>query len=84
MYGLIGEVSPKLRAAAVEEQDNVIILFFYFDGEISEEDAESAQCVGTEVIADFPEHKIDVRLERIDYPGLIPSIGELVYKRREP
>ncbi|MBS0651800.1 MAG: hypothetical protein JSR93_11630 [Verrucomicrobia bacterium] len=80
----MGEVSPKLRAAAVEEQDNVIILFFYFDGEISEEDAESAQCVGTEVIADFPEHKIDVRLERIDYPGLIPSIGELVYKRREP
>ncbi|MCI0381547.1 MAG: hypothetical protein L0207_00630 [Chlamydiae bacterium] len=84
MTALWGEVSPKLRAASVKWNEKTIHLFFFYDGEISEEDYESAEFVGTEVIASFPKHKLKVDTRRLDYPALLPeNKGELVYKRRE-
>ena len=81
---LWGEVSPPLRAARIKWDDKVIYLFFYYDGEISEEDHESAECVSTEVISDFPEYQLEVDIIRIDYPKAIPQEGgETVYRRRE-
>ncbi|MES2345803.1 MAG: hypothetical protein V4494_07700 [Chlamydiota bacterium] len=80
---LWGEVGPTLRAAKIEWDDEMIHLYFYYDGEISEEDWESAECVATEVISDFPNHKLDVNITRWDYPQPIPSIGKTVYLRRE-
>ena len=40
---LWGEVSPALRAARIKWDDQAIHLFFYYDGEISEEDHESPE-----------------------------------------
>jgi len=84
MRGLWGEVSPTLRAASIKSENRTIHLFFFYDGKISEEDHESAECVATEVIADFPYHKFAIDIKRLDYPARIPQdIGELVYRRRE-
>jgi hypothetical protein len=82
---LWGEVSPALRAARIKWNEKQVHLFFYYDGEISEKDHESAECVATEVIADFPELNFEVDILQWDYPKPIPqNEGELVYKRREP
>jgi hypothetical protein len=81
---LWGEVSPALRAAKIKWDDITIHLFFYYDGEISEDDYESAQDVATEVISDFPKHELEVNILRWDYPKPIPQESlETVYRRRE-
>lgn len=83
LFGLIGEVSPSLRAMRVKWDQKTIYLYFYYDGEISEEDRESAELIGTSIIANFSEHSLDVNILRLDYPKAIPAEGELVFKRRE-
>ena len=82
---LWGAVSPALRAAKIAWDKDSIHLYFYYDGEISEEDWESSECVATEVISDFPDHKLEIDILRWDYPKPIPQEGlETVYHRREP
>jgi len=81
---LSGAVSPALRAAKIAWDEKSVHLYFYYDGEISEEDHESAECVATEVIADFPEHELEIDILRWDYPKPIPQEGlETGYHRRE-
>lgn len=80
---LWGEVSPALRAARIKWDNETIHTLFYYDGEISEEDHESAECIATEVIADYSKHQLKVDILRWDYPKPIPQVGELVYYRRE-
>jgi len=77
------EVSPLLRAALISWNDEEIHLFFYYDGEISEEDNDSAECAATEVIAGYPEYALEIDILRWDAPKPIPQTGELVYHRRE-
>ncbi len=83
---LWGEVSPALRASKVSWDDENVHLFFYYDGEISEEDRESAECVATEFISCYPEYMLHVDIIRLDYPKSIPQSDEqeLIYRRREP
>ncbi len=81
---LLGAVSPALRAAKIAWDEEAVHLYFYYDGEISEEDHESAECVATEVITDFPEYELEIDILRWDYPKPIPQEGlETVYHRRE-
>src|SRR5258708_5912730 len=56
------EVSPKLRCARINWDNDTVWLYFYYDGDISEEDDESAQCVATEVITDFPEYELKIEI----------------------
>ncbi|MBS0615694.1 MAG: hypothetical protein JSR58_03985 [Verrucomicrobia bacterium] len=82
---LWGEVSPALRASKVSWDNESVFLFFYYDGEISEEDRESAECVATEFISSYPEYNLNVEIVRLDYPLAIPHVEgqELIYHRRE-
>jgi len=70
---LWGEVFPELRAAKIQWDNEKVSLFFYCDGEISESDRDSLECVGTEVFADFPDHEVEVNIFRCDYPERIPQ-----------
>ncbi len=81
---LWGEVSRALRAARIKWNDEEVHLFFFYDGEISEEDHESAECVATEFISCYPEYKLKIDIIRLDYPRPVPDEGELIYYRREP
>lgn len=84
LTGLLGEVSPELRSASIKWDDPCVYVYFFYDGPISEENEESAQCVATEVIACFPKHQLEVNIQRLDYPHPLPQdVGELVYRRRE-
>jgi hypothetical protein len=81
---LLGEVGPALRGVAYRLDGREVRILFYFDGPVSDEDRESAACVGTEVIAALPE---DVRVVeeviRLDAPARIPPDLPRVFHRRE-
>jgi hypothetical protein len=83
---LLFAVPPSLRAVTCGWQGTELKLSFIFDGPISEDDEESAQIVGTEVIADFPSPwTISEQIERLDHPAdLRPSALPLwVFARKE-
>ena len=81
---LLGAVSPSLRAVSIRKRDDQAIIFFYYDGPISEEDRESASTVETELLADlYPEHPFTVELVRLDMPAALPRADFRVYHRRE-
>lgn len=85
MVALWGEVSSALRCVYVNWNEKKIQLYFFYDGEITEEDRESAECIATEMIANFPEHELEIDISRLDFPKPFPAnIGELIYLRREP
>lgn len=83
-FGLSGEVFPALRALYVDWDKELVYLYFYYDGEISEDDHESAECVATQIISHFSDHLLEIEILRIDYPRPLPNAGILVYQRREP
>lgn len=81
---LLGQVSSSLRAVVFSIEGRDIEVRFYFDGDISEDDKESASCVETEIISDYGEDDIVVvKCIRLDYPEIINDGGIWVYQRRE-
>jgi len=73
---LIGEVTENLFAVTARLENKLINIVAYFQGPVTEEDAQRIECVGTEVIADFPEGYMiretsvsldDVKLECLDF-----------------
>lgn len=87
MRALWGEIATNVRAVLARVGDgNVFTIEFYMDGGISEEFADTAACIETEVIADFPD-TVDIshKLIRLDAPAKVPvGDGILVYLRKEP
>jgi hypothetical protein len=84
--GLWGEVPPQLRHVMAKFDSKTIEIRFFIDGAVSDEDVESARCVATEVLADFPNHHVKEQCVQLDYPSKIP-FGEgwrTIYQRKEP
>lgn len=63
---LLGEVTDSLMAVTAGAKGKTIVLRAYFDGEVSEDDEERMQCVGTEVIADFVDDAEDIKVQVYD------------------
>ncbi|MCT4713942.1 hypothetical protein MUA01_02905 [Enterobacteriaceae bacterium H18W14] len=82
---LLGKVTENIRGVIASLDENNILLTFYYDGAITEEDKENASEIETEVIADFDEEfTIDTSVKRFDYPQPIKlDNGFLVYLRKE-
>jgi len=79
-------VSSHLRSVQVEWDDHEIRLYCFFDGPISEDDAEDMSQVATEVAADFPDHMVNEHCIRADYPErIIPTddARHIVFLRKE-
>lgn len=84
---LLGEISSAVRAVFCKEESSRIFLRFVFDGEISDDDRDSASCVGAEVIADFPApYMIKESIQRLDAPAPVttPPGWLLAYQRELP
>ncbi len=65
---LLGEVTDRLVRVTCGLKDRHIQIRAHFSGRITEEDIERIQCVGTEVIADFPEgYTIDETAVSVDH-----------------
>ena len=82
---LVGEIFNQTRAVLIRPSDRGFVIEFYVDGAISDEMRESASCVETEVIADFPQDvPIEHLLVQLDQPQRIPNEGTLpVFLRKE-
>jgi hypothetical protein len=81
---LLGEISSEVRVISAEIEGEKLSLTWYFDGQPSELDIESASCTETELIADYPvDFELVTHLVQCDYPNIVPKIGIWVYARRE-
>lgn len=83
---LLCEVSSHLRMVAfnLNEEENVIFVYFYFDGEITDEDLDSASCITGEVSGDFDsETQVLEKCIQLDFPERLPTHMYTVYRRRE-
>ncbi|EBE9927999.1 hypothetical protein L6N32_004703 [Salmonella enterica subsp. enterica serovar Poona] len=82
---LLGAITENMRNIAVDISENKIILYFFINGEITEDDKENISIIETEVIADF-EDKFDIEsvIKRVDYPeSIILERGCSVFQRKE-
>jgi hypothetical protein len=65
--------SSKIRAVTAYWKENIACLSFYFNGEITEEDLESASDTCTYIISHFPDGLLEENYIRLDYPKPIPK-----------
>jgi hypothetical protein len=84
MRALWGIATPNLREVSIQEKDDVITLYFYYDQEPSEEEIDLSEDAATEVIANFSEPFL-IACERkvARYPEKINFEGYLIYSRFE-
>jgi hypothetical protein len=83
---LLGVVTPQLRALVVDicKETPLLYLWFYYDGEVSEELVALWHCAITEASASLgPDCLLDDGVERLDYPQEIPFRGRYAYLRKE-
>lgn len=82
---LLGEITPDVRGITYGCDKNKIVIRCYFAGEITEEDEDSMDCVEGEVIADFPEHAIDLQCITLDMSESLAqhTLSAWVYLRKE-
>ena len=82
---LLGMVTPSLRAvsATVDSIKNEVSYFFFYDGQITEEQRDLASCVINESSADFFDYMVNSHIIRLDYPQKIPFQGRVAYLRKE-
>ena len=80
---LLEEVIPSLRGMAVDWDEDTICLYFYHDGQVTEEIEEGFQEVAALIIADFDKAKLDENFIQLDYPAPLPKHKHWVYKRKE-
>lgn len=84
--GLLGNIFPTLRAVCVESKENLILISFYYDGEISDDDKECCESTLDEIFADCsygPGMKFETYILRLDFPKKMPLIGHWVFYRQE-
>jgi hypothetical protein len=83
---LINAIAPSLRAvtADIDLVNKKLILFFYYDGTISNELFDFASIAATEAGVSLPEYFTDDHIIQLDYPEEIPIRGKLVFLRKEP
>lgn len=81
----LGEISHAVRGIALAWDDAEIRVRAIMDGEPSEDDAESMECAGTEIVASFPAHRITVEVVRLDEPAPLELQGMTawVFRRKE-
>lgn len=84
---LLGSVTPELRAITVDanKEEKLLCVYFYYDGQVSEEVIDLWECAISEVVADFgTDYTLDERMLRLDYPQKIPLLrGRYAYSRYE-
>lgn len=82
---LLGEITPNVRGITCRWDTSEIMIVCYLQGEVSEDIEESMACVATEVMADFPEHQVEIACKELNEPEpLNPyTLSAWVYRRRE-
>ena len=82
---LLGAITENMRNIAADINGNNIILYFFIDGEIGDDDRENISLIETNVIADFEDNfDIESIVKRVDCPEpIILDRGYSVFQRKE-
>ncbi len=83
---LLGEITPNIRGITCAWSKSEIKIRCYFEGEITDENEESMDCVEGEIMADFPNIKlIDLKCLTINMPESLNkhTLMSWVYMRKE-
>jgi hypothetical protein len=81
---LLGEVTPSLRGVGVRVGVSRVEVGFFYDGDVSHEDRDTASRVEAELLADLPpEFKVVTDVRRVDGRGTLPEMDLWVYRRQE-
>lgn len=84
---LLDVVTPELRAVLVDisqSKESTVFLYFYHDGEASEELIDLWQCAATEASAALGANFfVEEIIKRLDFPKEIPPCGKYAYLRKE-
>ena len=82
--GLMNGVTPSLRAVTVDFDpvEKMFVLFFFYDGEITEKLLELAYLADTDT--DCQSYLNTCKVIRLDSPDPIPIRGKFAYLRKEP
>lgn len=79
---LLDAVTKSLRRVSFISSENLITVYFFYDGEPSEIEKELVSDVACEIISDFPDrYKINCEIIRADYPSEIKSQGRIIFSR---
>ncbi len=84
---LVGEITPEVRAVAVDVNMRQIIVRVYHNGSASDELFDDLDASMSEVYADFPGDgseaiEVSLRLLRSDEPDPIPMLGLPIFARK--
>ena len=82
---LLGMVLPSLRGVTVGWDANEISALCLYDGNIGDIENELASDIEAEIIASFPEYKVNVGAESFKYPANLnnQTLKAWVYRRLE-
>jgi hypothetical protein len=80
---LIGEITPALRSASIEFQNNKIVFKCVFDETAIEGDFELVSAAAGEIIADFPNFDLEEIFLKISQPNPIKPLKNILYHRHE-
>jgi hypothetical protein len=81
---LLGEISEKLWAVTFSVSESFMEIRFYLNGDIDDDDVESASRVEADVLADYEDgYAVSARCFRLDASRAIVDSGLWVFKRRE-
>ena len=81
---LLGAVGPALYGGCVAFEGDVVILTWYVDPAMTEEEREDLRIAGAEVIADSPDQtRIEERFVEVSETSVpLPTAGDWIYLRR--
>jgi hypothetical protein len=82
---LIGEITPNIRGITCCWDTSKITIVCYLEDDIREDIEESMEYAATEVMADFPEHQVEMECKKLDESEpLNPyTLYAWVYRRKE-
>ena len=82
---LLGMVVPSLRGVTVGWDENSIYGICFFDCDIGDDEFEIASDIEGEIMASYPDHKVEVTAESFTYPNLLNNrtLKAWVYRRNE-
>ena len=75
--------SSKIRGVTAFWKGKTACISFYFDGEVTEDDFDSASDACGEIIAHFSNGLLEENYIRWDYPKPLPDEQFLAYRREE-
>lgn len=80
---LLGEVVSSLRGVAFDWSDEHIIIYFYIDGQLSEDLQDDFTSISVEVVANYTIATIEEKIFSIFSPEPLPKHEYWAYKRKE-